>query len=99
MIWAWECMVSTYSGSWSLLTGPCSQCPAVQVHAYTFRNEDTYLAWTWAVDPMPELLAFVDKEGIDGLFTDFTDTAVAFMHRLARGDIDTIDILTEPSAL
>jgi hypothetical protein len=47
------------------------------VHPYTFRNEDTDLAWTWAEDPYKEMAAFLEVEQIDGLFTDFTATAVA----------------------
>lgn len=68
----------------------------LQVHPYTFRNEDSYLAWTWAQDPYPEMYAFVEQEGIDGFFTDFPDTAVAFRHRLALGDVQSLDIETEP---
>jgi glycerophosphoryl diester phosphodiesterase len=46
------------------------------VHSYTFRNEARYLAGIYKGDPGAELLAFF-RAGIDGVFTDFTPTAVA----------------------
>lgn len=66
------------------------------MHPYTFRNEDSFLAWTWAQDPFPEMYAFLEREGINGLFTDFTDSAVAVRARLALGSLETLDIPTEP---
>ena len=46
------------------------------VHAYTFRNEQRRLASDYADNPINEYLQFY-KLGIDGVFSDFTDTAVA----------------------
>jgi glycerophosphoryl diester phosphodiesterase len=46
------------------------------VHSYTFRNEKKYLAGVYKGDPASELLDFF-RAGIDGVFTDFTPTAVA----------------------
>jgi glycerophosphoryl diester phosphodiesterase len=46
------------------------------VHTYTFRNEQKYLAGIYKGDPTAEYLAFF-KAGIDGVFTDFTNTGVA----------------------
>ena len=46
------------------------------VHVFTFRNEKKYLAGSYAGDPMGEYLAFY-RAGVDGVFTDFTPTAVA----------------------
>jgi len=46
------------------------------VHAYTFRNEGKRLAFDYKGDPRNEYLQFY-RLGVDGLFTDFTDTAVA----------------------
>ena len=46
------------------------------VHPYTFRNEQRRLASTFKGNPINEYLAF-DELGVDGLFSDFTDTAVA----------------------
>lgn len=46
------------------------------VHAYTFRNEKRRLAYDFGGDPAKEYLLFY-RLGIDGLFTDFPDTALA----------------------
>jgi glycerophosphoryl diester phosphodiesterase len=46
------------------------------VHAFTFRNEDRRLAATYGGDPKREYLQYYAL-GLDGLFTDFTDTALA----------------------
>lgn len=46
------------------------------VHAYTFRNEKRRLAFDYAGNPQAEYLQFY-RLGIDGLFSDFTDTALA----------------------
>ncbi len=45
------------------------------VHSWTFRNEPKRLASTFAGDPAAEYKAFLAL-GIDGLFSDFPDTAV-----------------------
>ena len=46
------------------------------VHAYTFRNESRRLALEDAGNPVAEYLRYF-QAGVDGLFTDFADTAVA----------------------
>jgi len=46
------------------------------VHVYTFRNEQKYLAGLYKGDPAAEYLAFF-RAGVDGVFTDFANTAVA----------------------
>jgi glycerophosphoryl diester phosphodiesterase len=46
------------------------------VHTYTFRNEKKYLAGAYGGDPVNEYLAFF-RAGVDGVFSDFTNTAVA----------------------
>jgi glycerophosphoryl diester phosphodiesterase len=46
------------------------------IHAFTFRNEPRRLAGDYKGDPMAEYKMFY-KLGVDGLFSDFTDTAVA----------------------
>jgi len=46
------------------------------VHAFTFRNEKRRLAGSYRGDPKQEYLQFYEL-GLDGLFTDFTDTALA----------------------
>jgi glycerophosphoryl diester phosphodiesterase len=45
------------------------------VHAYTFRNEATYLTATYGDNPVQEYLQFFCL-GVDGLFADFPDTAL-----------------------
>lgn len=46
------------------------------VHAFTFRNEPQYLAGLFNADPAAELLLYF-RAGIDGVFTDFSNAAVA----------------------
>ena len=46
------------------------------VHPYTFRNEAQYLANDYGGDPAAEYHQFFEL-GVDGLFSDFPDTAVA----------------------
>lgn len=46
------------------------------VHVFTFRNERKYLAGVYQGDPAQEYLAYY-RAGVDGVFTDFTPTAVA----------------------
>ena len=46
------------------------------VHPYTFRNEQRRLAADYAGNPVSEYLTFYEL-GVDGLFSDFADTAFA----------------------
>ncbi|MES1204998.1 MAG: glycerophosphodiester phosphodiesterase [Pseudomonadota bacterium] len=46
------------------------------VHPYTFRDEDGELAADYGGDPRDEYVQFF-KLGVDGVFSDFADTAVA----------------------
>jgi glycerophosphoryl diester phosphodiesterase len=46
------------------------------VHPYTFRNEPNMLAYDYAGNPINEYLHFYEL-GVDGLFSDFADTAFA----------------------
>jgi glycerophosphoryl diester phosphodiesterase len=46
------------------------------IHTWTFRNEQRRLASDYAGNPVEEYLLFY-RLGVDGLFSDFTDTAVA----------------------
>jgi glycerophosphoryl diester phosphodiesterase len=45
------------------------------VHVYTFRNEAKYLAGVFKGDPAAELMAYL-VAGVDGVFSDFANTAV-----------------------
>ena len=47
----------------------------LKVHTYTFRNEPATLATEYANDPLREYRAFFEI-GIDGVFSDFSDTAL-----------------------
>ncbi|KNZ31606.1 MAG: glycerophosphodiester phosphodiesterase [Methylibium sp. NZG] len=64
------------------------------VHAYTFRNEQRRLPSDYAGNPVNEYLQFFGL-GIDGVFSDFPDTAVAarVLHKL-RSDAGYADCLT-----
>ncbi|MDB5826935.1 MAG: glycerophosphodiester phosphodiesterase [Variovorax sp.] len=46
------------------------------VHPFTFRNENRRLPSDYQGDPKNEYLAYY-RLGVDGVFTDFTDTAIA----------------------
>jgi glycerophosphoryl diester phosphodiesterase len=46
------------------------------VHPYTFRNEAKRLAFDYGGNPVNEYLAFYEA-GVDGVFSDFADTAFA----------------------
>lgn len=46
------------------------------VHSYTFRNEAKYLAGLYKGDPVAEYLLYF-RAGIDGVFSDFANTAFA----------------------
>ncbi|MCE1250362.1 MAG: glycerophosphodiester phosphodiesterase [Comamonadaceae bacterium] len=46
------------------------------VHVYTFRNEKKYLAGLFNGDPVAEYLPYF-RAGVDGVFTDFTATALS----------------------
>jgi glycerophosphoryl diester phosphodiesterase len=46
------------------------------VHAFTFRNESRYLARSYSGDPRAEYLQFY-RLGVDGVFSEFPDTAIA----------------------
>ena len=46
------------------------------VHTWTFRSEPRYLAYDYKGDPRNEYMQFY-RLGVDGLFTDYTDAAIA----------------------
>jgi glycerophosphoryl diester phosphodiesterase len=48
----------------------------LMVHPYTFRNEQRRLAFDYQKDPKAEYLQFY-RLGVDGVFSDFPDTAIA----------------------
>lgn len=44
----------------------------LQVHPYTYRNEHCFLHYNFNQDPYEEYDYWINKIGVDGLFTDFT---------------------------
>ncbi|OAY72523.1 Glycerophosphodiester phosphodiesterase GDPD6 [Ananas comosus] len=44
----------------------------LQVHPYTYRNENQFLHFNFSQDPYAEYDYWITKMGVDGLFTDFT---------------------------
>jgi glycerophosphoryl diester phosphodiesterase len=65
------------------------------VHPYTFRNEQRRLARDYAGNPVNEYLAFYEL-GVDGLFTDFPDTAlVARSMWILKNDPDAAKCLVQ----
>lgn len=56
------------------------------VHPYTFRNEGRYLAADYNGDPGAEYEQFF-RLGVDGLFSDFPDTAVAARNEVASASV------------
>ncbi|KAJ4792379.1 Glycerophosphodiester phosphodiesterase [Rhynchospora pubera] len=44
----------------------------LQVHPYTYRNENLFLHFDFHQDPYAEYTYWIHKIGVDGLFTDFT---------------------------
>ena len=50
----------------------------LDVHAFTFRNEDEKLLFEYGQDPYNEFETFLNL-GIDGYFTDFPATAKRFL--------------------
>lgn len=53
-----------------------AQAIGLQVHPWTFRNEASFLHRDYAGDPLAELRQFLGL-GVDGVFADFPDVAVA----------------------
>ncbi|BAF12542.1 glycerophosphodiester phosphodiesterase GDPD6 [Oryza sativa Japonica Group] len=50
----------------------------LQVHPYTFRNENMFLHFDFHQDPYLEYEYWLGEIGVDGLFTDFTGTLHRF---------------------
>lgn len=59
------------------------------MHPYTYRNEEKYLHFGFHQDPYEEYDYWINKIGVDGLFTDFTGSLHRFQELtspLNRGD-------------
>ena len=55
------------------------------VHVFTFRNETRHLASSYRGDPQAEYLQFF-RLGVDGVFSEFPDTAVMAREAYLRGN-------------
>jgi glycerophosphoryl diester phosphodiesterase len=60
------------------------------VHTWTFRNEQHRLASDYAGNPVNEYLQFYEL-GIDGVFSDFPNTAFAARELFRLSEGDTLD--------
>ena len=58
----------------------------VQVHVYTLRNEDRYLAWDFAQD-VRNAYDFYLSLRVDGIFTDFPHSLVSHLDLTDNGDV------------
>ncbi|GAB4813315.1 hypothetical protein N2152v2_000361 [Parachlorella kessleri] len=52
----------------------------LQLHPYTFRNEQSYLAWDYETDINKEYDLHFSELGIDGAFTDYAGTLHRYLH-------------------
>lgn len=52
----------------------------LQVHPYTFRNENLFLHFNFHQDPYAEYEYWLSIIGVDGLFTDFTGSLHRYQH-------------------
>ncbi|MBD2435935.1 glycerophosphodiester phosphodiesterase [Nostoc sp. FACHB-110] len=59
----------------------------LQVHIWTFRNEDCFLPLDFLGDPEKEAELFFNL-GVDGVFSDFADLAVAVRDRLSQNNVN-----------
>ncbi|KAK6921001.1 Glycerophosphodiester phosphodiesterase domain, partial [Dillenia turbinata] len=50
----------------------------LQVHPYTYRNENNFLHFNFHQDPYQEYDYWINQIGVDGLFTDFTGSLHEF---------------------
>ncbi|KAF5796898.1 putative glycerophosphodiester phosphodiesterase [Helianthus annuus] len=73
----------------------------LQVHPYTYRNENQYLHFNFSQDPYLEYDYWINTIGVDGLFTDFTGS----LHRYQEwtspspGKVDATKLLQNISKM
>lgn len=58
----------------------------LQVHPYTYRNENQFLHFNFCQDPYAEYNYWINKIGVDGLFTDFTGSLHNFQEWTSSDD-------------
>ncbi|XP_058761399.1 glycerophosphodiester phosphodiesterase GDPD6 [Vicia villosa] len=61
----------------------------LQVHPYTYRNENKYLHFNFSQDPYKEYDYWINNIGVDGLFTDFTGSLHNFQEWTAPNHQDS----------
>ncbi|KAG0477208.1 hypothetical protein HPP92_014049 [Vanilla planifolia] len=73
----------------------------LQVHPYTYRNENQFLHFNFHQDPYDEYDYWIKVMGVDGLFTDFTGSLHQYQEWTtpANGNKSASDILKKISAL
>ena len=62
-----------------------------QVHPYTYRNENSFLHLNFNQDPFTEYDYWINKVGVDGLFTDFTGSLHRFQEWTSPLSLDNGD--------
>ncbi|KAL3335516.1 hypothetical protein AABB24_031638 [Solanum stoloniferum] len=99
-------------GPWKDTIIPCSnnylQTPSdlvaraharnLQVHPYTFRNENQFVHFNFSEDPYNEFDYWINKMGVDGLFTDFTGSLHHYQewtNPFASGDKEATRLLNK----
>ncbi|KAK1435858.1 hypothetical protein QVD17_01629 [Tagetes erecta] len=67
----------------------------LQVHPYTFRNENQYLHFNFSEDPYMEYDYWINTIGVDGLFTDFTGSLHRYQEWTSQsaGKVDATKLL------
>lgn len=56
----------------------------LQVHPYTYRNENQFLHLNFSQDPYNEYYYWLNVIGVDGLFTDFTGSLHSYQEWTSR---------------
>ncbi|RXH96447.1 hypothetical protein DVH24_008951 [Malus domestica] len=65
----------------------------MQVHPYTYRNENSFLHLNFHQDPYAEYNYWINEIGVDGLFTDFTGSLHNFQEWTSFNDKNASSLL------
>ncbi|XP_068656398.1 glycerophosphodiester phosphodiesterase GDPD6-like [Aristolochia californica] len=72
----------------------------LQVHPYTYRNENQFLHFNFHQDPYAEYDYWINRIGIDGLFTDFTGSLHNYQELTSpKEGTDVRDLLHKVAAM